>query len=303
MRWHPPRFLPSPRRTTKFDQRQFRPSPAPRCGLARVTLRDPRPFRRKAACTPRRHPADGRTATTPHEQLRGRHRWKTARSSTATPIWWSSTTTRRALAQAAAEPRIGAVVLTGAEGFFCAGGDLNLLMTAQTMSEDERRARIEDLADLIRAILDCPRPVIAAVEGGAAGAGFSLALACDLIIAAEDARFSASYVNAGLVPDGGLTGSLLGAVPPALAAELCLGGQPVLAAAEGAAAQLARGPADSQASIKRLIAGGRRQLLDRQLEAEVAPMATALASAEAAEGIAAFLGKRAPDFAALRRRG
>ena len=76
-----------------------------------------------------------------------------------------------------------------------------------------------------------------------------------------------------------------------------------LAAAEAAAAQLARGPADSQASIKRLIAGGRRQLLDRQLEAEVAPMATALASAEAAEGIAAFLGKRAPDFAALRRRG
>lgn len=230
---------------------------------------------------------------------------------------------RAALAQAAAEPRIGAVVLTGAEGFFCAGGDLNLLMTAQTMSEDERRARIEDLADLIRAILDCPRPVIAAVEGGAAGAGFSLALACDLIIAAEDARFSASYVNAGLVPDGGLTGSLLGAVPPALAAELCLGGQPVAAtrlhqigainavvpaggalpAAEAAAAQLARGPADSQASIKRLIAGGRRQLLDRQLEAEVAPMATALASAEAAEGIAAFLGKRAPDFAALRRRG
>lgn len=230
---------------------------------------------------------------------------------------------RAALAQAAAEPRIGAVVLTGAEGFFCAGGDLNLLMTAQTMSEDERRARIEDLADLIRAILDCPRPVIAAVEGGAAGAGFSLALACDLIIAAEDARFSASYVNAGLVPDGGLTGSLLGAVPPALAAELCLGGQPVaatrlhqigainavvpaggaLAAAEAAAAQLASGPADSQASIKRLIAGGRRQLLDRQLEAEVAPMATALASAEAAEGIAAFLGKRAPDFAALRRRG
>lgn len=229
---------------------------------------------------------------------------------------------RAALAQAAEEPRIGAVVLTGAEGFFSAGGDLNMLIAAQGMSEADRRARIEDLAALIGAILDCPRPVIAAVEGGAAGAGFSLAFACDLIVAAEDARFAASYVNAGLVPDGGLTGSLLAALPPALAAELCLGGQPVAAsrlhqlgainaivppggaldAAEALARRLAAGPAEAMASIKRLIAGGRRLLMDRQLAAEIAPMAAALAAPEAAEGIAAFLAKRAPDFAALRRR-
>ena len=228
---------------------------------------------------------------------------------------------RAALAQAAEEPRIGAVVLTGAEGFFSAGGDLNMLIAAQGMSEADRRACIEDLAALIGAVLDCPRPVIAAVEGGAAGAGFSLALACDLIVAAEDARFAASYVNAGLVPDGGLTGSLLAALPPALAAELCLGGQPVAAsrlhqlgainaivppggaldAAEALARRLAAGPAEAMASIKRLIAGGRRLLMDRQLAAEIAPMAAALAAPEAAEGIAAFLGKRAPDFAALRR--
>ncbi|KGJ01614.1 oxepin-CoA hydrolase, alternative type [Paracoccus sphaerophysae] len=228
---------------------------------------------------------------------------------------------RAALAQAAAEPRIGAVVLTGAEGFFCAGGDLTMLMNAPRMAESERRHHIADLAALVGAILDCPRPVIAAVEGGAAGAGFSLAMACDLIVAAEDAGFTASYINAGLVPDGGLTGSLMGALPPALAAELCLSGRPVaaarlhtlgainavvpsgqaLAAAEDIAARLASGPAVAQAAIKGLIVNARRVLMDRQLEAEITPMAAALAAPEAAEGIAAFLGKRSPDFAALRR--
>jgi len=231
----------------------------------------------------------------------------------------------RALAQAAAEPRIGAVVVTGAEdedgGFFCAGGDLNVLIAAQTMDEPGRRAAIQELQGLIGAILDCPRPVIAAVEGGAAGAGLSLALACDMVVAARDAQFAASYVNAGLVPDGGLTGSLSAALPPALAAEICLLGRPVsaarlhelgavntvtepgtaLAEAESLAARLAHGPAQAQASIKALLTGARRELMRGQLAAEVAPMAAALGSTEAAEGIAAFLGKRATDFRALRK--
>lgn len=229
---------------------------------------------------------------------------------------------RGALAQAAAEARIAAVVVTGAEGFFCAGGDLTMLMTAQEMTHSRRRAAVEDLQSLIRAILDCPRPVIAAVEGGAAGAGFSLALACDLVVAARDARFTASYVNAGLIPDGGLTGSLAAALPPALAAEICLLGRPVdsqrlfdlgainavvepgetLAAADALARRLAQGPADAQAAIKALLTGARAALMEAQLDAEVEPMAIALGSAEAGEGIAAFLGKRVPGFAALRRR-
>lgn len=226
-----------------------------------------------------------------------------------------------ALSQAAAQPRIAAVVLTGAAGFFCAGGDLTVLIGAQQMDEPTRRAAVEDLQSLIGAIIDCPRPVIAAVEGGAAGAGFSLAMACDMVLAARDAQFTASYVNAGLVPDGGLTGSLSAALPPALVAELCLMGRPVEAArlhalgaingltdsgaaldgAEEIARRLARGPAAAQAAIKALLSGARRELMRGQLQAEVAPMATALASAEAAEGIAAFLGKRAPDFASLRK--
>ncbi|WP_134725297.1 oxepin-CoA hydrolase, alternative type [Paracoccus luteus] len=242
-----------------------------------------------------------------------------ARRNALTPGFYAGL--RQALAQAADQPRVGAVVLTGAEGFFCAGGDLTMLIRAQQMTEDARRAEIGDLQSLVRSIMDCPRPVIAAVEGGAAGAGFSLAMACDLIIAADDARFTAAYVNAGLIPDGGLTGSLTAALPPALVAELCLGGQPVAAtrlhalgainavtppgqarpAAEMVAAQLAQGPAEAQAAIKALVVGARRALMDRQLDAEVPAMARALAAPEAAEGIAGFLEKRRPGFAALRR--
>ncbi|AXC48580.1 enoyl-CoA hydratase [Paracoccus suum] len=226
-----------------------------------------------------------------------------------------------ALRTAASSPRIGAVVITGAEGFFCAGGDLGFLVQAQDMVLAERRARIDALHHVIRAIHACPRPVIAAVEGGAAGAGLSLALACDLVVAARDARFTAAYVNAGLVPDGGLTAALSAALPPQLVAEICLMGRPVsaerlfaagainlltepgsaLAEAELMASQLATGPAAAQAAIKGLIGSAQASLRATQFEAEADAMGAALGQPEAAEGIAAFLGKRSPDFARLRR--
>ncbi|MRX49256.1 enoyl-CoA hydratase [Paracoccus sp. S-4012] len=226
-----------------------------------------------------------------------------------------------ALRRAADLPRLGAVIVTGEGGFFCAGGDLSFLMRAQEMTEPERRAAIMDLAGLIRAVHDCPSPVIAAVEGGAAGAGLSLALACDMIVAAEDAKFSAAYVSAGLVPDAGLTAALTAALPPQLAAEMCLTGAPVAAArlhalgvvnrlvppgtvldvAREAASRLAQGPAEAQAAIKTLLTGARRATLEAQFEAEAGAMARALGAPEAAEGIAAFLGKRPADFAARRR--
>jgi len=226
-----------------------------------------------------------------------------------------------ATALAVREARIGAVVVTGADGFFCAGGDLNFLLTAQGMSEADRRARIEELEGVVRALRDCPRPVIAAVEGGAAGAGFSLALACDMLVAAQDAQFTAAYVNAGLVPDGGLTAALIERLPPPLAAEICLLGRPVgaerlhalgvvnlltppgeaLAAAQDIARRLAAGPAEAQTAIKRLLTGAAETLWTAQFAAEADAMTRALAAPEAAEGIAAFLGKRAPDFTTLRR--
>ena len=228
---------------------------------------------------------------------------------------------REALALATRESRIGAVVLTGAEGFFCAGGDLSKLQRGPDLPFAERKRIIQDLQDLIRAMIACPRPVIAAVEGGAAGAGASIALACDLIVAARGAKFTAAYVNAGLVPDGGLTASLTALLPAPVAAEICLLGQPMpaerlhdlgainaltdaggtLAAAQAMAARLAKGPAASQASIKRLLTDARAGMVEGRLEAEAEAMAHALGAPEGAEGIRAFLEKRPPDFAALRR--
>lgn len=226
-----------------------------------------------------------------------------------------------ALTQAAAAPRIAAVIVVGEGDFFCSGGDLGFLATAPSLPEEGRRAHIERLHGVIRAIRACPRPVIAAVEGGAAGAGASLALACDMVVAARDARFIAAYVAAGLVPDGGLTAALTAALPPQLAAEMCLTAAPVtaarlhalgavntvtdaggaLAAAEAVAERLANGPADAQAAIKRLLKGAQDALYDHQLAAEREAMTAALGGPEAAEGIAAFLGKRVPEFARLRQ--
>ncbi|MCZ0962310.1 oxepin-CoA hydrolase, alternative type [Paracoccus benzoatiresistens] len=223
---------------------------------------------------------------------------------------------REALARAAAEDRFGAVVLTGANGYFCAGGDLNALSQRAAMTRDERRARIDDLHATIRAIRACPRPVIAAVEGGAAGAGFSIALACDLLVAAEDATFAAAYVRVGLVPDGGLTASLARRVPASLAARMCLTGDPVGAAtlaamgvvtdlcapggavdcAAALAARLARGPALAQGAIKRLLDDAGRTAFDDQLDRERDAMADALATTEAATGLQARLDRIAPDF-------
>lgn len=244
-----------------------------------------------------------------------------ARRNALTPEFYDGL--HHALRLAADEPRIGAVILMGEGDYFCAGGDLNMLITAQSMPEDQRRSRIDALNDLIRAVVHCPRPVIAVVEGGAAGAGLSLALACDMVISARDARFAAAYVTAGLVPDGGLTAALGAGLPPQMAAAMALTGQPVgaerlhalglineltdpgeaIMAAMALTDTLAQGPAGAQAAIKRLLTGWRATAFEAQLTAERDEMAYALAAPEAAEGISAFLERRAPDFRRLRDLG
>lgn len=220
---------------------------------------------------------------------------------------------------AAVEPRIRSVLLTSEGGFFCAGGDLNVLIERCKLSEDQRRDKVDELHDLVRAIRACPVPVIAAVEGGAAGAGASLALACDLIVASQGAKFTAAYVRAGLVPDAGLTASLARMLPRPLAMEMCLLARPVTAerlAALGAvnavvplgeveavahdlADALAQGPRDSQSVIRRLVADAYETSEAEQLNAERNAMARAAGGDEAAEGIAAFLEKRKPRFGDL----
>jgi enoyl-CoA hydratase/carnithine racemase len=108
-----------------------------------------------------------------------------------------------ALDNAERDTSIRAVVLTGADEFFCAGGNLNRLLENRAKEPSAQAHSIELLAQWILALRTSTKPVIAAVEGAAAGAGFSLALACDLIVAAEDAKFVMSYARVGLTPDGG----------------------------------------------------------------------------------------------------
>ena len=223
------------------------------------------------------------------------------------------------LAQAEADPGIGAVVLTGAGGFFCAGGDLQQLAKPRELPPAGRRERIEALHDAIRAIRDCGKPVIAAVEGGAAGAGVSFALACDMLVMARDAYFSVAYVKVGLSPDGGATAFLSEARfapaahralphgrPHRSRAARCAGrGEPAhrhrpcrgrgrragRAHRQGAGAR--HGP--HQGAVP---AGAGQQPSTRSSSWKRATWLTSLGDAEASEGIAAFFDKRKPDFAA-----
>lgn len=226
-----------------------------------------------------------------------------------------------ALREAQDDPAVGAIVLTGAGRFFCAGGDLTQLALRHTLAPAQRREKLENLHTLIRALRDCSKPVIAAVEGGAAGAGMSLALACDLLVVARDAVFSMAYVKVGLSPDGGATALMAEFVSRQLLTELCLSGERIsaerlhslgpvnrltdpgaaLAEALVLAQRLAQGPQRASARIKTLCRCAHHADLDTQMELEATLMVESQGDAEAAEGIGAFLGKRAPDFAVQRQ--
>ena len=234
------------------------------------------------------------------------------------PAFYAAVTT--ALAEAAADASVGAVVLTGEGGHFCAGGDLRQLAGRRELPVEQRREKLEGLHDLIRAVRDCPKPVIAAVEGAAAGAGLSLALACDMLVAARDSLFSVAYVKVGLTPDGGATAFLAEFVSRQVLTELCLTGERIsgermhalgpvnrlaepgqaLADAVALAAQIATGPDQATALIKDLCRQAPRNTLEQQLELEAQHMVRSQGSEESREGIAAFLEKRSADFSKLR---
>ena len=225
-----------------------------------------------------------------------------------------------ALASATDDAAVGAVVLTGADGYFCSGGDLNQLATRRLLAPAQRREKLEALHGLIRQLRDFPKPLVAAVEGGAAGAGLSMALGCDLLVAARDASFSVAYVKVGLTPDGGATAFLAQVLPRQLLTELCLTGdrigaerlhalgvvnrltEPGGADAEAIAlaTRLAGGPEQAMARIKTLCREAQSNTLDAQLDREAQFMVEAQGSAESAAGIDAFLAKQTPDFAPLR---
>ena len=221
-----------------------------------------------------------------------------------------------ALNAAENNPEIRSVIITGEGNTFCAGGNLQRLQANRHQLPDVQAQSIEGLHNWIDSIRTYPKPVIAAVEGAAAGAGFSLALACDFCVAAENAVFVMSYSTVALSPDGGGSWALSRALPRQLASELLmLGGRitaerlhelglvnqvsnagSALTEALTLAERLnARAP-NVVASIKELINDAPSNTLSQQLTDERDHFVRNLHHANGAEGIAAFLEKRPPRY-------
>lgn len=227
---------------------------------------------------------------------------------------------QQALKDAADDPTTGAIVLTGQGEHFCAGGDLRQLATRREMPAKERRTKMEAFHAMIRSVRDCPKPIVAAVEGAAAGGGLSLALACDMLVVAKNAVFSAAQVKVGLTPDGGVTGFLAEFVSRQVLTELCLTGDRMngerlhqlgcvnrvtdsgqaLQVSVALAGKIASGPKQAMARIKTLCRQASYNTLEQQLDLEAEFMVHAQESEESREGIGAFLEKRAANYVKLR---
>ena len=217
---------------------------------------------------------------------------------------------------AEADPEIRCVLLRGDGDHFCAGGNLQGLLARRREGPPAQVKMLEHLNQLIDALQVFPKPVIAAVEGAAAGAGFSLALACDLIVAAEDARFMLSHGRLGLSPDGGATSALAQALPRALVQQLVWLGETVtaqqlhgwgvvsavadrghaVAKALRLADRLAAMAPNAMASGKQLVRQAAGRSLNAQLDAERDHFVENLFHDNGAEGLNAFLEKRSPQF-------
>lgn len=223
-----------------------------------------------------------------------------------------------AVRRAADDPAVRCIVITGAGRAFSSGEDLGAL------SEGYAAGRAPDLGStlrdrynpLIRAIRAAPKPVVAAVNGVAAGAGASLALACDFRIASEHAKLVIAFVKVGLVPDSGAVWWLTKMVGASKAWELSATGDPLSAEQAFAmglfhrvvpadqfesewrtfAAELAAGPTRAYALMKRLVEDATHVTLDEQLDREVDAQAAAGRTNDHMEGVKAFLEKRPPEF-------
>jgi enoyl-CoA hydratase/carnithine racemase len=221
-----------------------------------------------------------------------------------------------ALSVAESSPDVRSVVITGEGRLFSAGGNLQRLQANRQQPPEVQAQSIEGLHGWIESVRTFPKPVIAAVEGAAAGAGFSLALACDLIVAAEDAVFVMAYSNIALSPDGGATWGLSRALPRQVATELLMLGERVGArrlhelglvnrvTAPGAALEEAMAMAErlnerapnALASIKELMNEADGATLSRHLANERDHFVRNLHHANAGIGIAAFLSRQPPHY-------
>lgn len=221
-----------------------------------------------------------------------------------------------AMADAAQDDAVRVVVITGSGRGFCAGLDLSepVLLDGGT-----RASRLDPyywVGRWVLSITGCEKPVIAAINGAAAGAGFGLALACDLRLMQQDARCTAGYVRRGLSPDAGVTWMLPRLIGHARAMDVVLTGRDLdaaeaeriglVAAVFGAddfatrvheyAARLAAGPPIALALTKRLMLSSADATLDAQLREELTHIKRCFASEDVAEAMRAFREKRPADF-------
>ena len=228
-----------------------------------------------------------------------------------------STALNDAISRIAADSSVHVVILTGAGRAFCAGGDLEMI------GHGRARGDFQEVAPILRSgmhavlkIRTMPQPVIAAVNGPAAGAGMNLALAADIRIAVEEAVFGQSFAKVGLFPDYGGSYFLPQLVGPAKAAEMFYTGDLIdaktahalrivnyvfpadrfPAEVQSLAAKIASGPQVAIRAVKNEIFARHRDALVRALEREVEQQLKCFHSHDCMEGIRAFLEKRPPSF-------
>ncbi|MEX0690618.1 MAG: enoyl-CoA hydratase [Gemmatimonadales bacterium] len=222
-----------------------------------------------------------------------------------------------AIRQCAADDAVRVVIITGAGRAFCAGADIRYLQELLERRDTVAfRALVEAGREVVTVIRDTPKPVIAAINGPAAGGGANLALSCDFRIASDRATLGQTFNRIGLHPDWGGTFFLPRLVGAAKALELVFGADLItadeayeiglvtnvvphdtlLAEADALARRLAAKPPLAVAKAKRAIYASERHSLDEMLTVELENQLACFASADAREGLAAFLEKRDPVF-------
>jgi 2-(1,2-epoxy-1,2-dihydrophenyl)acetyl-CoA isomerase len=225
----------------------------------------------------------------------------------------------KALTEVASDDQVRAVMLTGAGRAFCAGADLKDGLSAARNADghiDTKSALVTWYHPIVTLIREMPKPVMTAVNGPAAGAGLSLALAADLVVAAESASFSLAFVNIGLVPDAGASLFVPSRIGFARAAEMALLGDPVTAAkavdiglinavypdddfaerADDLLERLSNGPTRSYAGSKRELNHWLYSRMPEHLALEADIQGKLGGSRDFHEGVAAFLEKRKATF-------
>ncbi len=222
-----------------------------------------------------------------------------------------------ALHRAGADPGVRVIVLTGAGRGFCAGGDLALLHDVrQRNASHELEKLLRAGKEICLAICDMPKPVVASVNGPAAGGGMNLALACDIRIASDQASFSEAFARLGLFPDFGGTYYLPRLIGAARATELFWTAEAISAAdalrlgivsrvvpqerleaeTRALAERLAAGPPLAVSAVKQTIVASDRAALEHALDEEIRHQVECFESADCLEGLEAFLAKRKPVF-------